>query len=110
MNMFLWSSDMLKRYGQGSIIVMAESVEEARSIFSKRLEENISFIRQNAKSYEDTGYNCGFEALENLVFPLHFQDDEEIEEGINLIRSTFMNEISQLPTILDDVYIMMGSA
>ena len=62
MNMFLWSSDILKQYSQGNIIVMAESVEEARIIFSKRLEENISFIRQNAKSYEETGYNCGFEA------------------------------------------------
>jgi uncharacterized alpha-E superfamily protein len=110
MNMFLWSSDMLKQYGQGHIIVMAESVDEARSIFSKKLEENISFMRQNAKSYEDTGYNCGFQALENLVFSLHFQDDEEIEEGIKHIITTFMNEISQLPTVLDETYLIMGSA
>lgn len=108
--MFLWSSDILKQYSQGNIIVMAESVEEARIIFSKRLEENISFIRQNAKSYEETGYNCGFEALENLGFPLHFQDDEEIEEGIKHIRTTFMNEISQLPTVLDETYLIIGSA
>ena len=33
MNMFLWSSDILKQYSQGNIIVMAESVEEARIIF-----------------------------------------------------------------------------
>jgi len=71
---------MLKQYGQGHIIVMAESVDEARSIFSKKLEENI------------------------------FQDDEEIEEGIKHIRTTFMNEISQFPTVLDETYLIMGSA
>ena len=48
--------------------------------------------------------------LENLGFPLHFQDDEEIEEGIKHIRTTFMNEISQLPTVLDETYLIIGSA
>ena len=67
-------------------------------------------LKLKAKSYDDVEYNCGFQALENLVFSIHYQDDEEIEEGISLIRDTFMKEISQPPTILDDVYIMMGSA
>lgn len=76
----------------------------------------LCFLHENEKDievaylghYPTDYYFQGSDIVEDIF--LHKYYDEGIEEGIKLIRSTFMNEISKLPTILDDVYIMMGSA
>lgn len=61
MNLFLWSSEVLKQYSNGHIIVMAENVDEARKIFSEKLEQNISLMRTSTTT-DDVTYHKGFQA------------------------------------------------
>lgn len=58
MNMFIWNSEYLGSYGPGTIVVMAESVPQARELARKHFDERNRYnsgdtLRDNKRLFEN---------------------------------------------------------
>jgi hypothetical protein len=71
MQMFVWESEGLKQYSQGHIIVMAESVNQARGIADKHIHE---WIRENRGWVHLDADQGDSEELDRLLDILQFMN------------------------------------
>lgn len=89
MNLYRWDSVLMKGYSDGDIIVMAESVDEARSKAAE------GFWRYIKEDYEYL--------LDNLI-------DDWMEEELDEKRAIFEKDIAKEPELVTSgVLFMKGS-
>ena len=94
MQLFSWKSGYLKDYSRGTIIVMAETVEDARVKVRKHFD--VHFTKSESEWYPgDTP------TLEELLV------DEENREKYNEKLAMFEEDIAKDP-IIDDVLFIEG--
>ena len=96
MNLYVWTSEYLKNYSDGTIIVVAESIELAR------LKAIVEFERYN----KEVKHECLYQDGVMTEWAIEMGEDKVVEEE----RQLFMADIAKEPEIMKNSVLFLGGS